>query len=118
MSINPPLIDQSELPEVITRYLSAHKAHDLDAAIECYTIDGSVTDEGRTYKGPQEIRAWLLRSASEFTYTIEVVGATKSSDAHFDVLHYLEGNFPGGTVDLHFRFVLREGKIAQLVIEE
>ena len=118
MSINPHPMDQSELPEIITSYLRAHKARDLDAAIECYTIDASVTDEGRTYNGPQEIEAWLSRSASEFTYTIEAIGVTKSDDAHLDVLHHLEGNFPGGNVDLHFRFILRDGKIAQLVIEE
>src|ERR1700736_2022823 len=82
MSINPHPMDQTELPEIITRYLRAHQARDLDAAIECYTIDASVTDEGRTYNGPQEIRAWLARSASEFTYTIEVIGATKSDDDH------------------------------------
>jgi hypothetical protein len=35
------------------------------------------------------------------------------------VTHYLEGNFPGGTADLHFhfRFTLRSGKIARLGIE-
>ena len=26
-------------------------------------------------------------------------------------------DFPGGTVDLHFRFTLRDGRIARLVIE-
>jgi hypothetical protein len=34
------------------------------------------------------------------------------------VTHHLEGNFPGGQVDLHFRFTLRDGAIADLVIEE
>ena len=118
MSINPHPMDQSELPEIITSYLRAHKARDLDAAIACYTIDARVTDEGSTYNGPQEIGDWLSRSASEFRYTIEAIGTTKIDNDHFDVLHHLEGNFPGGNVDLHFRFVLREGKIAQLVIEE
>ena len=118
MSTNPEPLDQSELPEIITRYLTAHKARDLDAAIECYTIDASVTDEGRTYNGPQEIEAWLSRSASEFTYTIEAIGAAMRDNDHFDVLHHLEGNFPGGEVDLYFHFTLRDGKIARLVIEE
>jgi hypothetical protein len=38
-------------------------------------------------------------------------------DDRYDVLHHLEGNFPGGTADLRFRFTLRNGKIARLVIE-
>jgi ketosteroid isomerase-like protein len=113
MSSIPP----NGLPEVITSYLEAHQARDLDRAIERYTADASVTDEGRTYNGPDEIRAWLSRSASEFTYTIEITGATKLSDDRYDVSHHLEGNFPGGTADLHFRFTLRDGRIARLVIE-
>jgi ketosteroid isomerase-like protein len=43
--------DPDELPEVITSYLKAHQSRDLDGAIERYTDDASVTDEGRTYKG-------------------------------------------------------------------
>jgi len=106
------------LPEVITSYLKAHQARDLDAAIERYTDDASVTDEGRTYNGPDEIRAWLSRSASEFSYTIEMTGSTRLGEDRYDVTHHLEGNFPGGKVDLHFRFTMRDGKIARLVIEE
>ena len=110
--------DLDRLPEVITSYLKAHHARDLDTAIERYTDDASVTDEGRTYNGPDEIRAWLSRSASEYSYTIEMIRATKLGDDRFDIAHHLEGNFPGGKVDLHFRFTLRDGKIARLVIEE
>jgi hypothetical protein len=29
---------------------------------------------------------------------------------------HLEGNFPGGTVDLRYRFGLRDGRIAELRI--
>jgi len=108
----------NDLPEVITSYLEAHQARDLDTAIERYTDDASVTDEGRTYNGPDEIRAWLARSASEYRYTIEMTGATSLGDGRYDVVHHLEGNFPGGKVDLHFRFTLRDDKIARLVIEE
>jgi hypothetical protein len=32
-------------------------------------------------------------------------------------VHHLEGDFPGGVVDLRFRFTLREGRIAELVIK-
>jgi hypothetical protein len=128
MTPTEPYFDQAEgemsgndpdgLPEVITSYLKAHRARDLDTAIVRYTDDASVTDEGRTYNGPDEIRAWLSRSANEFSYTIEMTGATKLGDDQYDVAHHLEGNFPGGKVDLHFRFTLLDGKIARLVIEE
>jgi ketosteroid isomerase-like protein len=112
------VIDPAQLPEVITIYLTAHQARDLDRAVSSYQPDATVTDEGRTYHGHDEIRAWLSRSASEFTYTTEVTGATRLDADHYDVTHHLEGNFPGGQVNLRFRFTLRDGAIAHLVIEE
>ena len=118
MTQEPQTIDPYELPEVITRYLKAHHARDLDAALAAYAPDASVTDEGRTYRGDDEIQSWLSRSASEYTYTIELTKAFRLDDGHYDLQHHLEGNFPGGQVDLHFRFTLRDGAIAQLVIEE
>ena len=117
MSETPQAVDPAELPEIITGYLKAHQVRDLGAAIQGYEPDATVTDEGRTYHGPAEIRAWLSRSASEYTYTIEMTGATKIGDDRYDVTHHLKGNFPGGTADLHFRFTVRNGKIARLVIE-
>ena len=117
MTTAPTTIDPAELPTLITTYLRAHQARDLDPAVAAYRPDATVTDEGRTYHGHDEIRAWLARSASEFTYTIEMTGASKLDDDHYDVTHHLEGNFPGGKVDLHFRFALRDGAIAELAIE-
>ena len=117
MTQTPQTIDPAELPETITSYLKAHQSRDLDVAMRSYEPDATVTDEGRTYSGHAEIRAWLSRSASQYTYTIEMTGASKPGDDRYDVTHHLEGNFPGGTADLHFRFTLRNGKIARLVIE-
>jgi hypothetical protein len=117
MTETPQAIDPAELPQTITSYLKAHQAGDLDIAMQSYEPGAAVTDEGRTYNGHAEIRAWLSRSASEYTYTIEMTGASTLGDGRYDVMHHLEGNFPGGTADLHFRFTLRNGKIARLVIE-
>ena len=111
-------IHTTELPELITNYLRAHSARDLDVAVRSFAPDAMVTDEGRTYRGPDEIRAWLSRSASEYTYTIEMIRAAKVGEDGYDVIQHLEGDFPGGVVDLHFRFVLRDGTIVRLVIEE
>lgn len=110
-------IPLSDLPDSITGYLAAHQARDLDTAMRCYAADAAVTDEGRTYIGHNEIRAWLARAASEYTYTIELVSAARSGNDRFDAVHHLEGNFPGGVADLHFRFTLRDGLISRLVIE-
>jgi hypothetical protein len=109
-------VDLSGVPTVITSYLVAHTARDAERAIASYTADAVVTDDGHTYHGPREIRAWLLNAASEYTYTVEVTGATTIDDTHFEVVQHLEGDFPGGVADLRYRFTLRDGAISRLEI--
>ncbi|GAB3880006.1 hypothetical protein GCM10029964_033360 [Kibdelosporangium lantanae] len=112
------MVDMNDtLPPVLTHYLAAHQARDLDPALACYTDDAVVVDEGRAYRGKQEIRDWLDRAASEYTYTTELVVAERVDDSHYVAVHHLEGDFPGGVVDLRFQFTLRAGRIAELVIE-
>jgi ketosteroid isomerase-like protein len=104
------------LPATITNYLAAHTARDLDAAMQWYAADAVVTDDGTTYRGRDEIRAWLGRAASEYTYTAELVAARQVDDTTYVATQHLEGNFPGGTVDLDFTFSLDVGSITRLVI--
>jgi hypothetical protein len=106
-----------ELPRTITDYLTAHRDRDADTAITHFTDEATVIDDGRTYRGLAEIHSWLDRSSGEYTYTIELVGAEKIDDEHYTAINHLEGDFPGGVIDLHFRFTLRDGRIADLVIE-
>ncbi|MDT0448590.1 nuclear transport factor 2 family protein [Streptomyces hesseae] len=105
------------LPEVITRYLTAHRAHDTASAITAFTREATVIDDGNTYEGTEAIRGWLNRSATEFTYTIHLTGAQQTDATHYIATHHLEGDFPGGTIDLRYRFTLRDGLIERLVIE-
>ena len=110
-------ISPGQLPETIKTYLAAHQARDIDTAVSHYTDDATVIDEGSTYHGPGQIRDWLHRSAGEYTYTIKLTGAQKIDNERYIATHHLEGNFPGGVVDLRFQFTLRDGSISQLTIE-
>ncbi|MFA5709017.1 nuclear transport factor 2 family protein [Mycolicibacterium sp.] len=107
----------NELPAAIAAYLTAHPARDVAAALEAFAPDAVVTDEGRTHRGRQEIQTWLGSGASEYTYTTEFRGATRIDATRTDVVQHLEGDFPGGVADLHFRFTLAGGLISRLVIE-
>jgi ketosteroid isomerase-like protein len=105
------------LPEVITRYLKAHRAHDTGTAITAFTGEATVIDDGNTYRGTEAIEGWLGRSATEFTYTIHLTNAQQTDATHYIATHHLEGNFPGGTIDLRYQFTLRDDLIERLVIE-
>ncbi|MFE3187325.1 nuclear transport factor 2 family protein [Streptomyces violascens] len=113
----PRTIAPDDLPEVITRYLTAHRAHDTATAVTAFTDDATVIDDGNTYQGSAAIERWLDRSATEFTYTIHLTNAQETDPAHYIATNHLEGNFPGGTVDLRYQFTLRDDLIEYLAIE-
>jgi hypothetical protein len=104
------------LPDTIKTFMTALDAREDLRALATFTADAVVTDEGRDYTGRDEIGGWLTASVSEYTYTSEFTGAT-TTDATVDVGQHLEGNFPGGVADLHFRFALDGALISRLVIE-
>ena len=108
----------ADIPAVISRYYAAAAAGDLDDLVGCFTTDAHVLDEGRDYHGVAEIRTWRESVASTFTYMTEITGAEQTGDREYLVSTHLEGDFPGGVVDLGQRFTLAEvdGLIADLSI--
>ena len=104
------------LPDTVKTFMTALSTPEDGRAVATFTADAVVIDEGRDYTGHDEIGAWLTASAGEYTYTSEFTGAT-TTDTTIDVGQHLEGNFPGGVVDLHFRFTLDGASISRLVIE-
>lgn len=105
------------LPETIRTYLTAHDDREHATVLATFTRDAVVTDEGHDHAGREQIAAWLDGPVSEFTYTTEFISATTMDADHVDVLQRLEGNFPGGVADLHYRFTMDGGLISRLVIE-
>lgn len=109
-----------ELPPVIEAYFAAAEHDDTDALVDCFAHDAIVFDEDQTWRGRAQIRQWRETVATKFDYTIEVrnlVARERTDDGdRYDVRTHLEGNFPGGTVDLNFGFVLHSGLITRLQI--
>ena len=111
------VISWEQLPAAITTYLTAHRDRDVETALGALAGDATVTDEGRTHRGRDEVRTWLTRAGSGYTFTTRFTGATRAGDAHVDVRQRIEGDFPGGVADLHYRFTLDGDSITRLVIE-
>ena len=108
------------LPPVISGYLAASDRGDAEAIVRCFAEDAVVVDEGQEWRGTAAIRRWRETVATAYDYTVQVTGAeavgeVDGVDRH-DVYLHLEGNFPGGEVDLTDRFALRNGRIARLEI--
>jgi hypothetical protein len=106
----------AQLPEIITRYQSAHDRHQTDEALAAFAPGARVVDEDREYRGTDEIERWLANAAREYTYTRTLLNAQAIEPNRWLVVNHLEGNFPGGVVDLRYEFALTDGLIADLVI--
>jgi ketosteroid isomerase-like protein len=102
------------LTEPIAAYFAADR-RDAEAVARCFTEDAVVKDEGRTHRGIAEIKQWKTETSAKFSYTCEPFRVEQSNGATVVNCH-LEGNFPGGQVDLRFFFRLECGKIANLEI--
>jgi ketosteroid isomerase-like protein len=109
-----------QLSTIISHYFDASDARDVDAIAACFTDDAALTDDGRTYRGRDEIRQWRQEISAASESTLEVLSDAPAGTADLltrhDVTTRLKGNFPGGTIDLVHRFGLRDELIARLSI--
>jgi ketosteroid isomerase-like protein len=110
----------TRLPPAVSAYFAAADADENDALLGCFADDAVVADEDKEWHGPGEIQRWRETVATKYEYTVEVRDVDEQNDmagdALVDVHTHLEGNFPGGTVDLDYRFTLRGGTIRRLEI--
>ena len=112
----PTSIRPDQLPASIRGFLAAHVARDADSALRAFTPTAVVVDDGATYRGTDAIRRFLSEAGAEFSCTTDLVGAQRIDGAHWVVTNRLEGDFPGGVVDLRYRFAMDGDLIAELVI--
>ena len=108
--------DDTPLPETVRRYQDAHDRHDTDVALSAFAPDAAVFDDGKEFHGTEEIRTWLTTTASEYTFTRTLLSADAVDDGTWLVVNHLEGNFPGGVVDLRYKFTMSGDLISELII--
>ena len=101
-------------PDVINLYFAALNSRDRDGLLALFTPDAVVVDEGATWRGTSEIRTWVGDVAFKFQYTAEVLGVEAAGEAAYVAYVRLEGNFPGGTVELNVSFDVDGNQIRRL----
>ena len=109
-------IPSASLPVTVRGFIAAHIVRDADTSSSFLTEDVVVVDQGETFRGREQVHAFLRDAGSEFEYTTEQIGARRVDDAHWVVILRLEGTFPGGVAELDYRFALRDDLVAELVI--
>jgi hypothetical protein len=105
-----------DVPSAIASYQAAHDRRDVPTAVAQFAADARVVDDGRTYEGISGVESFVRNAASEYTYTRTLVAAEEIGPDRWRVTNHLEGDFPGGQVDLKYEFQLVGGLIARLTI--
>ncbi len=107
-----------ETPSIINQLLKATEDEDFEAFAACFLPDGVVLDAGKTYVGRDEIVGWRKTVADGPDFTAEVTATAPFGPGGdgYKVVEHLEGDFPGGVVDLDFLFALKGDRIAALMI--
>jgi ketosteroid isomerase-like protein len=105
----------AQLPLTIRAYLDAQEARDADAALTHLTPEAVISDVGESFSGEDGLRRFVTEAGAEFTVTTEITGVCRDGEI-WVVSHHLEGDFPGGTADLDYRFALDGERIARIDI--
>lgn len=102
------------LPEPIAAYFNAD-GQDGHTVARCFTPNGRVIDEGKTYSGRAAIAAWKADASDAYTYTASP-RTLKKHGRTIVVTAHVAGEFPGSPVDLRYLFTLERGLVATLEI--
>lgn len=108
--------DPTNTPPAILAYQAAHDRRDVTTALAQFADHATIVDDGRTYDGITGVESFIRTAASEYTYTRTLVSAVEIAPDRWLVTNHLEGDFPGGQVDLAYEFLLTDGLIARLTI--
>ena len=105
-----------ELPDPVRRYFDVVDGDDPEALVALMSSDVVVVDDGATWLGHDGVREWRAKVVRQWDYTTELTGVRSPGPSTYVVTAHLEGNFPGGEVDLYYSFVLADDVIARLEI--
>jgi hypothetical protein len=107
-----------ELPQVIADHVAAHNRPDPQAFLATFASDAMLNDAHREFLGHEAIRTWAAKEIFGDNVTMEVQRAWEHPsgvilhakyDGDFD-----KTNLPVPLILTNY-FVLKEGKIAQLI---
>lgn len=108
--------ETAAVPNAIRRYQAAHDKRDVAVALAQFTLTATVIDDGKRYEGTDGVETFLRKAGSEYTYTRTLIDAEEVSSDCWRITNRLEGNFPGGQVDLSYEFHLDGELVSRLVI--
>jgi hypothetical protein len=103
------------LPNVIKDLVKAQNSLDSAAYSNCFSETANVIDEGKTYQGRSEIKAWIEKANQEVAPVMKPIDYQEISSGN--VLHAeISGNFDGSPLVLKYHHLFEDGLIQTLQI--
>lgn len=103
------------LPYILKEFLKAQELFDSISFSNCFSDNALVFDEGKIYKGKEEIRHWHETTSSEYKTLFEVKEASTEGKTIILKIN-ISGSFDGSPVMLKFHFRIENNIIAALMI--
>lgn len=104
-----------QLPGAIARYMSAANEHDAKAVAACFSVHGTVHDEGQVHRGHAAIEVWNRKTNATYAVTTIVQSYIPTARGG-TVTAEVAGNFPGSPLAMAFHFTLGADTIDALEI--
>jgi hypothetical protein len=104
-----------QLPHPVQIYFDADQRGDRTALMTAFAPDAFVQDEGRSYRGRDQIDTWWRDAKRQYAHQAAPF-EVKSEGGRVSVRATVTGNFPTSPATLTYHFVLAEGRIAELEI--
>jgi hypothetical protein len=102
-----------ELTPLLDRFVTSMNERDSITFTKCFTPDAIVEDEGRTYRGTAEIRAWIEHAFRKYQPVLEVA-AVRHTGGGAVITGSVSGTFDGSPIVLHYHIRCAGGLISGL----
>ena len=102
-----------ELTPLLTRFVDSMNTQDTATFVPCFAPDAVVEDEGHTYRGTAEIKAWIENAFAKYRPILDVTAAT-INDGSAVITGTVSGSFDGSPIVLNYHFTLAGDRISAL----
>jgi len=103
------------LPQIIADLIAAQDKYDSRAFSETFSDDAIVYDEGKTYRGKNEIKQWNEMTNAKYKTKYEPLEVTTDGDK-VTMTARISGTFDGSPATIKYYLEIKNGKISLLQI--
>ena len=104
----------TDLPPVIAAFFHAHNTGRTADFNQLFTADALVNDEAHEYRGAA-IKTWIDGAIAKYKPVADITEVVQAGVQTIAIAQ-VTGNFPGSPARIRYKFTLKDGKIAALVI--